>query len=241
MRPPNDDKDQKLVVTPYGKGLVVRSRQNGTGVKEIELIDWNESRKAHLIGGNSSNNKQKTRSNMLYSSTNFPSIKPEIGSDVITTFGRGKVVELRDDDDVIVVRLSSWRLAGRSNVTCYFSSSSVGQSVHVVRPHRIYEMSVYEKIEHAQKLKESAATSFSTKNYQDALQKYAEAVDAVRYIQHRGDSTNFVRFVYIKSSFLIYGPSKSLLQSNFLAFHLLMFFFHRLLFKQKTEKIFYWL
>ena len=124
MRAPKDDKDQKLVVTPYGKGLVVRSRQNGTGVKEIELIDWNESTRkvsAHLIGSSSSssNNKQK-RSNMLYSLTNFPSIKPEIGSDVITTFGRGKVIELRDDDDVIVVRLSSWRLAGRSNVICHF-------------------------------------------------------------------------------------------------------------------------
>ena len=173
-----DDKDQKLVITPYGQGLVLRTRQNK--IKEIVLTEWNKSR---ALGS-----KQK-RSNMLYSKTDFPSVKPEIGSDVISTFGRGKVIELRDDDKIVVVRLSSWRLAGRSQVTCYLSQDHI----HVVRPHRTYEMNVHERIEYATKLKVEANSKFSTKDYEGALQLYAEAVDAVRYIQHRKDSTNFVR------------------------------------------------
>jgi hypothetical protein len=45
----------------------------------------------------------------------------------------------------VVVRLSSWRLAGRSTVTCYLSITAV----EVVRS-KLYEMSVYERVRFAQ-------------------------------------------------------------------------------------------
>lgn len=178
-----DEKDQHLVRTPYGRGIVLRTRHNDQ-IKEIELIDWTEAK----ARGNRTNNP-----NMLFSPIEFPSVKPEIGSDVMTQFGRGKVTDFRKDN-IVVVRISSWRLAGRSVVSCYLSLNKI----KVVRPHRLHEMSVYEKIEHAQDLKEKASSKFSNKEYKQALQLYAEAVDAVRYVQHKRDSTNYVRYVFQK-------------------------------------------
>jgi hypothetical protein len=171
-----EGKDQKLVQTAYGIGLVRRTRHTGDApINEIEL-DWNKS--------------TNQRPTMLYSTTNFPSSRAEIDSEVITAFGRGKVIDIRADK-IIVVQISSWRLARRSLVTCYLSEEAVA----VVKPRRIFEMNVYEKIEHAQKLKEDAARNFSSKNYYEALQLYSKAVDAVRYIQHKRDSSNEARYV----------------------------------------------
>ena len=100
-----------------------------------------------------------------------------------------QITEIRDDQ-VVVVRISSWRLARRSIVTCYLSQDAV----EVVRPRRVFEMTVHEKIEHAQELKEQASTEFSKKQYSEALTLYAKAVDAVRYVQHTSGSTNEVRY-----------------------------------------------
>lgn len=180
-----EDKDQALVETPYGKGLVLRSRQDASGgkiiMREIELTDWAKAKPEVGV--------KPQRPTTLYSPTTFPSIRPGMGSEVSTQFGRGKITALREDGTV-VVRISSWRLAGRSIVTCYLSPSS---SVQVMRPKKIYEMSVHEKIEHAQELKADASTMFAEKKYEEALQVYARAVDAVRYVQHKKDSSNEVR------------------------------------------------
>lgn len=177
-----DDKDQALVETPYGKGLVVRTRTNpkrGRAIREIELLDWTQP----------DGSRGPKRPNMLYSPSKFPSVIPVVGSEVSTNYGRGKVTEIRQDGKMVVVRISSWRLAGRSTVTCHLSTDSV----QVIRPKKIFEMSIFEKVEHAQELKEQASTKFSAKEYNEALQLYAEAVDAVRYVQHKKDSTNELR------------------------------------------------
>jgi tetratricopeptide (TPR) repeat protein len=181
-----EDKDQALVETPYGKGRVRRTTTHQTNsnaiMREIELTDW-------VKPGSG-----PQRPSLLYSPTKFPSVQPQVGSEVATIYGRGKVVELREEQDavaVIVVRLSSWRLAGRSRVTCYFAAD--GDAVQVVRPHKVYEMSVAEKIEHAQDLKKQANDKFAAKDYEKALTLYATAVDAVRYVQHKKESSNDLR------------------------------------------------
>jgi hypothetical protein len=74
-------------------------------------------------------------------------------------------------------------------VTCYLSPNAV----QVVRPSKIYEMNIHEKVEHAQELKQEASAKFASKEYEDALQLYAKAVDTVRYVQHKKDSTNELR------------------------------------------------
>jgi tetratricopeptide (TPR) repeat protein len=176
-----EDKDQALVETPYGKGVVVRTRTHPDGehatIREIELLDWNKP----------DSSRGPKRPNMLYSPSEFPSVTPVVGSEVSTIYGRGKVTEVRQQ--MVVVKVSSWRLAGRSTVTCYLST----ESVQVIRPKKIFEMTIFEKVEHAQHLKKQASSKFSAKEYTEALRLYAEAVDAVRYVQHKKDSTNELR------------------------------------------------
>lgn len=172
-----EDKDQKLVETPYGKGLVLRTRKHLDGVQEVELLDWKVA-----------NNTGPHRPATLYTSSKLASVKPASGDDVLTIYGRGQILELRDNDQAVVL-LSSWRLAGRSRVKCYLSLSSLS----VVRPKKLFEMDVYERVEHGQKLKKEATEFFQRKEYEKALNVYSHAVDAVRYVQHKRDSSNEVR------------------------------------------------
>lgn len=183
-----EDKDQAIVNTPYGKGVVIRTRtddqSNGEiSMRDIELVGW--ALPETITGG-------FRKPHMLYSPTKFPSIQPQVGDDVRTLWGRGKVVEIRsDDNNTHVVKLSSWRLAGRSSVMCYLSGKN--NNIEVMRPYRIYDMDVWEKVEHANELKNEAAIKYSNKDFTGALEIYARAVDAVRYVQHGKDSTNEVR------------------------------------------------
>lgn len=179
-----EDKDQAIVDTPFGKGIVVRTRKHGLtsefSMREIELVDWTRPQVPKGI----------QKPHMLYSPAKFPSVKPKIGDEVLTTWGRGKVVEIRDDDpNTHVIKLSSWRLAGRSSVMCYVSANDI----EVMRPYRIYDMSIWEKVEHAEHLKHVATKKFNGKDFPGALEIYAKAVDAVRYVQHGKDSTNELR------------------------------------------------
>ena len=194
-----EDKVQFVVQTPYGRGLTVRTRE-ATKVepqmRQIELVEWKHA-------AEQSNTTKKSSSVMkpqyLYSTTDFPSVPAKVGDDVVCTFGRGKVTEIRvsngnDDTNAtqkktIVVMLSSWRLARRSKVMLYLQPDAV----RVVRPKKIYEMTVHERIDAALAFKDEAAKDFSAKDYQASLRSYAKAIDAVRYVQHKSDSDNFVR------------------------------------------------
>mmetsp|Transcript_33111 Transcript_33111/g.51338 ORF Transcript_33111/g.51338 Transcript_33111/m.51338 type:complete len:456 (-) Transcript_33111:336-1703(-) len=180
----HEDKDKAVVSTPYGRGLVIRTRhdkKSSVTMREIELTDWLKPE----------TEKGPQRPNTLFSPTDFPSVAPKVGDDVKTTYGRGAVTDIRDDG-ILVVRISSWRLAGRSTVTCYISPNDIA-NVKVVQPHKIYEMNVYEKVEHAQKIKADASAKFAAKSYVEALELYAKAVDTVRYVQHKKDSPNELR------------------------------------------------
>lgn len=92
---------------------------------------------------------------------------------------------------IVVVRISSWRLARRAVVTCFLSIDAVC----VVLPHDVHEMTVHEKIEYAQDLKTEASSKFGLSNYNEALKLYAKAVDAVRNVQHTSGSSNEMRYV----------------------------------------------
>jgi tetratricopeptide (TPR) repeat protein len=177
-----EDKTQYIVQTPYGRGMVVRTRTTSDGHihRELELMDW--------VRATTGMDRPAT----LYTTqTDFPSVPPHVGDEVVTLYGRGVVEQIRQDTDMAfaVVKLSSWRLAGRSRVTCTLALLSV----QVVRTQRLYEMNVYEKVDYAQQLKQEASTFFARKDYPQALTLYARAVDAVRYVQHQADSSNHVR------------------------------------------------
>mmetsp|Transcript_17540 Transcript_17540/g.38334 ORF Transcript_17540/g.38334 Transcript_17540/m.38334 type:complete len:489 (+) Transcript_17540:37-1503(+) len=191
-----EHKDQRIVKTPYGRGAVIRTRKGIDHdvvdkeqilIKEIELLDWTQSK---LDDRKSAPSMNSSKLQMLYSPTKFPSVSPVVGSEVLTLWGRGKVKEIRDDHmKTHVVKLSSWRLDRRSSVICYVS----GKDCEVMRPKKIYDMDVFEKVEEANDLKQQATAKFKKKDYTGALALFARAVDAVRYIQHKPDSTNEVR------------------------------------------------
>lgn len=186
-----EDKVQYRIKTPYGNGLTVRTRKATKGapqMRQIELVDWKNSSSEAV---NNSSTKGAVKPAYLYSSGDFSSVDAQVGDEVECVYGRGKVTEIRDDGSkkILVVLLSSWRLATRSRVTCYLDPPAV----RVVRSKELYEMTVHERVEAAMEFKTQANKDFAAKEYRAALQSYAMAVDAVRYVQHKTDSDNYVR------------------------------------------------
>lgn len=105
------------------------------------------------------------------------SLEPAVGNEVICMWGRGRVLEVRPEKQQVVVRLSSWRLAKASWVTCYLSTSAV----QVVCGKKVYEMSVDEKVLYAQAIKEEGSRQFAVKDYEGALLIYARAIENMSY------------------------------------------------------------
>lgn len=217
-----EDKVQYYVQTPYGRGLTIRTRQESSdstasvAMREIQLVDWKPSsnmtqktdapsippqpshevssqiqKAATLESSASSRPPSINNTATLYSPVDFPSVAPQIGDEVMTQYGRGTVeeIKLRDNDSIHQVRISSWRLADRNHVVCYLNHNSV----RVVRKKRLYEMTVYEKVEYAQLLKHKATAQFGAKSYSEALELYSKSIEAVRYVQHSKSSNNCVR------------------------------------------------
>eukprot|EP00555_Chaetoceros_dichaeta_P014662 CAMPEP_0198276000 /NCGR_PEP_ID=MMETSP1447-20131203/65076_1 /TAXON_ID=420782 /ORGANISM="Chaetoceros dichaeta, Strain CCMP1751" /LENGTH=475 /DNA_ID=CAMNT_0043970915 /DNA_START=102 /DNA_END=1526 /DNA_ORIENTATION=- len=150
---------QFLIQTPFGKGLVIRTRQSQTQqtnstdktstkqdeadesssavssassapssnpvvtaeeIKEVRLLEWENAVNA-TTGGSSnigevrsrymSNTNKPKKGTMMYTTTDYESVEIKQGSDVVTPFGRGKVlntvavrirskgVDITNDDD----------------------------------------------------------------------------------------------------------------------------------------------
>ncbi len=198
------DKDQKLVKTPYGKGLITTTRpqkdSTTPAVHEIRLLEWENAK---------SNQVKSKRSTILYSTLDYDSVTATKGDDVLTPYGRGTITETvtvrlmnKGKVDPVTkapvgeqvmtkfhVRLNSWRLAGRSRVKCYLFSNQV----QVVRKKVLMEMNAIERVEFAINQKRAATAIFGQKKYREALNVYSGCIDAVRYIQHDTNSDNHCR------------------------------------------------
>lgn len=180
-----EDADQVIVQTDFGRGIIVRTRKSD-GIKEIRLLgdnkSTNSSSPAYFVGGR--------EPNMLYTPKDYPSVPPCVGDDVICQYGRGVLKEIiaSDDDKKYTIELASWRLSGRSNVTCHVTTAP-----KVVRKHTLSEMDSAERVDLAKRRKAQAAKYFAEKDYNGALNTYATAVDLVRNVQHDHTSSNEVR------------------------------------------------
>ena len=208
-------KDQRLVKTAFGRGMVVKV--SPCGKKEVKLLEVDQTTKeerdaSEVFGGKDSD--------IMYTTENLDSVDPVVGDDVICSVGRGRVTKIisvkivknqrsgRDDTCTAggdgggdaeqkqarellkyEVELTSWRLAGRSRVKCYMYK----QALQVVRKKMLSEMNAQERVEFAQRQKASAAQVFKDKQYQHALNLYAGAVDSVRFVQHDSSSSNETR------------------------------------------------
>ena len=183
------DADQAIVQTPYGRGLILRTR-HCDNIKEVQLLEWES------MAPFPTRHKQPI---ILYTSVNYPSVHPHVGDDVVCSYGRGRVKDIsilpankpiQQPRLKYTIELSSWRLLGRSYVTCHI----ITPPPRVVRKHTLSEMDAHEKVELAQSQKLKATEYFSKKkDYALALNAYAGALDAVRNVQHDNSSTNEVR------------------------------------------------
>lgn len=199
------DKDQKLVKTPYGNGLITKTRTpqdtNTPPVQEIQLLEWEDAKSNETV--------KSRRSTKLYSTAEYESILATKGDDVLTPFGRGTITEyvtvrLLNEGKIDPVTkepigeqvftkyritINSWRLAGRSRVKCFLFSNQV----KVVRKKALVEMNALERVEFAMRQKQAASKLFTQKKHQEALNVYGGCIDAVRYIHHDTNSNNECR------------------------------------------------
>lgn len=161
----------------------MRTRKSD-GIKEIRLFADGES----ITSSSSRAVGNRGEPNMLYTPKDYPSVPACVGDDVICQYGRGILKEISSDSSNYTIELSSWRLSGRSNVTCHVTTPP-----KVVRKHSLSEMDATERVALAKSLKAQAANYFADKDYDSALNTYASAVDKVRNVQHDHTSTNEVR------------------------------------------------
>jgi len=80
-----EDADQAIVQTPYGRGLVVRTRR-ADNIKEIQLLEWESFAKKV--------SSPPPEPFMLYTPVEYPSVTPHIGDDVICQYGRGRITAI---------------------------------------------------------------------------------------------------------------------------------------------------
>ena len=174
-----EDTDQFIVQTDFGKGIIIRTRKRD-GIKEICLFGGDEC-------SSSADVFCVREPHMLYTPKDYPSVPPCLGDNVICQYGRGILTGISSDGKYSI-ELSSWRLGGRSTVTCYVTTTP-----KVVRKHTLSEMDATERVALAQSLKVQATKYFAEKDYASALNTYASSVDKVRNVQHDHTSTNEVR------------------------------------------------
>ena len=182
-----EDANQCIINTPYGRGLVIRTRPDDH-IKEVEMLEWDNQ--------NCFVKKPQQKPSMMYTSVDYPSVQCKVGDDVVCEYGRGQVTNISRVDDsksttlkyTIELASSSWMIAGRKPVVC-----NTCDPPRVVRKHTPSEMGPHEKIIHSMSYKTKATKYFTEKDYDKALTSYAEAVDAVRNVQHDHTSTNEVR------------------------------------------------
>jgi len=192
--------------TPFGRGLLYNTKDN---VNKTSPDSEEELPKIHCMKLEDITLADGKHPTLYTCQNNYSYCKPRVGDDVVLgTIGRGFVKDIRrkdgEEDDIVQVELRSWRLAGRSCVQIYAPVSAfvnvdyddATTDVHhyiVVRKNRVFEMDIYERIEHAKELKKKAIPVFVTGDYVQALNWFAQAVHAVRMQQHSPDSTNEMR------------------------------------------------
>lgn len=183
-----------FIDTPYGCGLIFKTRLPDSGVMpvhEIKLLEWTgkyDDRKKTIT----------SKKAILYSTIDFPTIYPKINDEVSTPYGRGRVINITQVNifdtssnmaNKYIVRLLSWRLDGRSQVICHLFRSHV----RVLQSKTFGEMDTYERIEFSQSEKSTAGKEFRDKNYIQALEYYTSAMNGLRMIEHDLSSPDVCR------------------------------------------------
>lgn len=197
--------------TPYGRSLLYNIKVN-VNLKKSDDNDETKKEKVDIDSIYCFKLKDITladgKNPTLYTcQTNFSFASPVKDDDVVLgTIGRGIVSEVRSNNGIqtVVAELTNWHLAGRSKVKVYsniakFTNKTSCDEVdnkklfRVVRKKRVFEMNIYERIEHAKVLKQEAIPYFGKGDFTKALDLFSTAIYAVRMQEHSPESTNEMR------------------------------------------------
>ncbi|GMH88044.1 hypothetical protein TL16_g11039 [Triparma laevis f. inornata] len=178
------------IKTPYGFGICIATGSltpAGTPVvpAQIKLRSWTLA--------NSKNPSLYTFDNTW--DLILPDV--EVGCDVMTPYGRGRVLKLEDTEtDVYTespvcaeVILTEWRLANNSRVRCYLNFSDLSY----LPPKKFGELSSLEKIETANSKRESAKEPLSCNDLDAANALYTQACFYLQTIDNDTLGNNYDR------------------------------------------------
>mmetsp|Transcript_30253 Transcript_30253/g.39044 ORF Transcript_30253/g.39044 Transcript_30253/m.39044 type:complete len:696 (+) Transcript_30253:398-2485(+) len=103
----------------------------------------------------------------------------EVGDEVMTQFGRGKVEEVKDGQ--IVVKTTDWKMDKKQPATLYLQPSAVTKA----EPKKSYELNDEEKLDKAASLKEEGNQYFrrgGDDSLGQAILSYSQAVSFLQYV-----------------------------------------------------------
>lgn len=143
----------QIVVTPYGQGKIV---QISNGRITVVPTGWD------LANG------QKPT---FYMNPKDVSPVYKVGEVVLSHFGKGRIVDIRESDNIYVVTTTEWTLANGKAPTLYLNESSFKKI-----PLSEFDIA----LKKALLVKEQAKEFYATKKFNDAKLKYAAAIDVVR-------------------------------------------------------------
>ena len=148
------------VSCPYGKGNVKEIRHHDN-IVIVQPSTW-------LLA----NNKPP-----LYF-LNSKDVKPinKIGDRITCSFGQGTILEIRSDGIYVVV-LDNWLLATKKSPTLYLNQQSI-KPFRANKQKSLHE-TIEDCLENSYKCKAEATSLFEKKKYEDAKNKYFEALKAL--------------------------------------------------------------
>lgn len=122
------------------------------------------------------------------------SLAPQVGAEVSTIFGRGKVLQVRPQ--AIQIRLSSWKLAGGSAVICVLNN----KDVTVLSAKRSSKLSVTEQATCAAACKSSADQLAAEKRHGAALDLYRKQLAVITVLLQAPTKTSAHRAEWLVSA-----------------------------------------
>ncbi len=171
------------VTTPYGVGVILEVRNTEQVV--VQPINWKMA------------NDQKPT---FYMSTS--NVKPLFGinESVSCMFGIGIVKQIRSDDGIYVVTLSSWQLANRKSPTLYLNDQSLSKlessPTSIVKSNSLSSFQVIYQL--ATTEKDFAKDAYKSKRFEEAKLRFAAAIDTMRV------SASFVNEFRMRQCYIFY-------------------------------------
>lgn len=107
-------------------------------------------------------------------------VKPffQVGDEITTVFGAGKIINHRDEDNIYIVQLDNWKLATGKSPTLYLNQDAIA---HAIKKEKINEQFSFDVLyKKATEAKEKAKTLYQEKKFFEAKVEYAKALEVIK-------------------------------------------------------------